>query len=161
MQCEMCGNDAELKKTKIEGAVLKVCEECQEAGEVMETSSSSSSSRSTSRSTSTSKRRSKPKGQQEELVGDYDTRVKQAREEKDLSIEELADRLNEKESVIHRIESGKLKPDKSLAKKIESKLGLDLYEELSDVDYEARSGSSNDGGATIGDVADVRRKEDN
>ncbi|MDY6770377.1 MAG: multiprotein bridging factor aMBF1 [Candidatus Nanohaloarchaea archaeon] len=159
MQCEMCGQDAELKKTKVEGAVLKLCEECRETGEVMETSSSSSSS-SSGRSKSKSRKRSKPREQREELVRDFDKRVKEARESEELSIEDLADMLNEKESVIHRIESGKLKPDKRLAQKIKNQLEIELYEEVSETDYEAADASSSNDTATIGDVADVTTKEE-
>lgn len=158
MQCEMCGNDGDLKKTKVEGAVLKLCDDCQDTGKVMETSTSSSSSGSSGRSSS-SRKRSKPRGQQKELVRDFDERVKEARENEDLSIEDLADRLNEKESVIHRIESGKLKPDKRLAQKIKNQLEIELYEEVSETDYEARGSDSGEDTATIGDVADVTKKD--
>ncbi|MDY6778553.1 MAG: multiprotein bridging factor aMBF1 [Candidatus Nanohaloarchaea archaeon] len=163
MQCEMCGQDAELKETKVEGATLKLCEDCQETGEVVETEDNTSSRRSSgsgsSRGSSKSSR-SKPRQQQEELVRDYNTKVREAREEEGWGTEELADKLNEKESVVHRIESGKLKPDKRLAQKIKNQLEVELYQDVAATDYEGGTGTSEEEGATIGDVAEVTKKED-
>ncbi|MCJ7450633.1 MAG: multiprotein bridging factor aMBF1 [Candidatus Nanohaloarchaeota archaeon QJJ-9] len=154
MQCEMCGKEAELKKTKVEGAVLKLCKDCQTAGEVIESSGSNSSS-----GRKKKKSKSRPKEQKKILVRDYSEKVKEARESNDWTIEDLADRINEKESVIHRIESGKLKPDKELAKELNSALGVKLYKNSSKLDYEVHdSKKSSSSGATIGDVAEVKKE---
>lgn len=170
MQCEMCGKDASLKRTKVEGAELKLCDECQAAGEVVETgsggSSSSGSSRSSSSrssgssgsSSSSSSKRRKPRDQQESLKPDFDSLVRSARSGRDYTKQELADEINEKTSVISRIESGSLKPDQRLAKKLKKALGVELYGGSEDVSHQTRSSDDDSSGATIGDVADIERK---
>lgn len=165
MQCEMCGKDASLKRTKVEGAELKLCDECQAAGEVVETgpggsssgSSRSSSSGSSSGSSSSSRNR-KPRDQQESLKPDFDSLVRSARSERDYTKEELANEINEKTSVISRIESGSLKPDQRLAKKLNKALGVELYGGSEDVSHQVRSSDDDSSGATIGDVAEIERK---
>lgn len=162
MECEMCGQDGELKRTKVEGTELKLCESCQEVGEVVQTASSSSSgsggrSSGSSTSSSSSSRSRKRREEQDSLLPDFDDRVRDARADKDLSKQELADEINVKESVISRIESGSLKPDKQLAKTLKQALDVSLYGEIDDVSHQ-HGGSGDDGEATIGDVADIRRK---
>ena len=157
LNCEMCGAEGDLKETKIEGATLKLCEDCQEAGEVLESSSSKSSGASGSRSRSRS--RSKPREQQKRLITGYGDTVKKAREGEDLSMGELADNLNEKRSVVQRLENEDLKPDERLAQKIKNQLDVDLYTSVSSEAYQGQADSASNEKATIGDVADVKRKD--
>ncbi len=157
--CEICGKSGELLKTKVEGTTLELCDDCQDLGEVTETASSSSTSTastSTSTTTTSSSRsrsqRNEPGG---ELVEDFDTRVKQAREQQDLSPQDLADQIKEKESVVHRVETGKLSPDQRLAQKLENALDITLYDNMDEVTgYNTDTDTA--GGPTIGDVAEVR-----
>ena len=159
MKCEMCGKEASLRKTKVEGAVLKLCKECQQTGKVMGSSGkSSSSSGKSSGGRKSRKKRRKPREQQKHLVRDFDDRVKQTRESKDITIEDLADKMKVKESVVHRIESGKLKPDEKLSKKIKKFLGIDLYRQESELDYESETTSKKTSKNTIGDIAKVKKK---
>ncbi len=65
-----------------------------------------------------------------EIVPDYDSKIRKAREEMGLTQEVLAKYVGEKVSVIKRIEMGKLKPTIELAKKLEKVLKVTL---LSDV----------------------------
>lgn len=146
--CELCGNDSDsLKKAKIEGATLNVCSSCAEMGETVETTSKKT------RKTKKKKKRTRRQNR-EVLATDYGEKLKDARESDKLSIKEVANDLNEKESVIKKIESQDLKPDKSLASKISKKFGIDLYvnPEVSDVDTD----SGDDRSATLGDVAEVK-----
>lgn len=147
--CELCGKDSDsLKKAKIEGATLKVCSSCAEMGETVET---------TSKKTRKKKKKKKKRTRRQDkevLANDYGKRVKQAREKEKLSIKEVANDLNEKESVIKKIESQDLKPDKSLASKLSKKFNIDLYvnPKVADVDTD----SGDDRSATLGDVAEVK-----
>lgn len=152
----MCGAEGDLKRTKIEGATLKLCEDCQAAGDVLESDNAASSS---SSSRSRSRNRSKPRQQQKELVPDYESKVRDAREADDLTMGELADNLNEKRSVVQRIESGDLKPDERLAQKIKNQLEVDLYTSISSEAYQGQAESTADEKATIGDVADVKKTD--
>lgn len=158
MKCEMCGNDSKLRKVKVEGAVLNLCKGCQGTGEVMGTSKSKKR-KSSSKKRRSKKKKRKPRSQQKFLVKGFEKKVKEAREDKGLKIEELAERIKVKESVVHRIESGKLKPDEKLARKLKKVLGVNLYREESVVDYETTKKDFSGSGATIGDIAKVKRKD--
>jgi putative transcription factor len=177
VQCEMCGTEvAQPKTVKVEGAELNVCAECAEFGtEVRQQSSSSSSSKystssssggSASSSSSQSgsgggsgqRRRRDMFDQMDEVAQDYDERIRNARESRGLSQEELAKQLNEKASLIRKLERGDVLPSDSVQTKLEKALDISLVEggSTDDDDTEWSSGSST-GGYTLGDV--VKRKD--
>jgi len=129
--CELCGNDSDsLKKAKIEGATLKVCNSCADLGETVKTKSKKRKKKKKKSRTRRKKRDTKT------LANNYGNLVKQAREDEKLSIKEVAESMNEKESVIKKIENQELKPDKSLASKLSKEFGIDLYvnPKVSDID---------------------------
>lgn len=93
----------------------------------------------------------------DQIATDYDQRIREARESLGLSQEELADTLNEKASVIRKLERGDSMPTDEVKEKLESELGISLTEGSGgDDDYEFEGGSSS-GSYTLGDV--VKRKD--
>jgi len=177
-QCEMCGTEVSTPKTvKVEGAEIDVCDDCADFGTEVKTDSTSSTS--TKYSTSSSSQSSSSSGgssggggggggrrrdmfdQMEELAGDYDTRIRSAREQEGLSQEELADELNEKASVIRKLERGDSLPSDDVREKLESHLGISLTESGSGDDAgsdDSWSSGGDSAGLTLGDK--VRRKGD-
>ncbi len=146
--CELCGKDTDsLKKAKIEGATLKVCDSCADMGETVETGGKKTRKKKKKKSR-TRKKKTKT------LDPNYGDKVKQAREGEKLSITEVADDLNEKESVIKKVEGEELKPDRSLASKLSKKFGIDLYTNPDVADVDTDSGDTRK--ATLGDVAEVK-----
>ncbi|WP_224446986.1 multiprotein bridging factor aMBF1 [Haloprofundus salilacus] len=173
-QCEMCGAEqASLTTTKVEGAELQLCENCKGFGTEVRTestssastkystsssgksSSSSSSSTSSSSSGGSRRRRRDMFDDMDEIAGDYDDRIRQAREADGLSQEDLAKKLNEKASLIRKLERGDILPSDSVRKKLERKLDISLTEGGSDEDAEWSGGGSTT--TTLGDV--VKRKD--
>ena len=175
-QCEMCGAEvSSLTTTKVEGAELELCEDCQGFGTTVETqeSSSSTSKYSTSSSSGTSgssggstgggstgssgstRRKTDMFDDMEELAADYDDRIREARESEGLTQEELADDLNEKASLIRKLERGDILPSDDVQTKLEKKLEITLTEgtDVDDTEWSSGSGQS----MTLGDV--VERKE--
>jgi len=174
VQCEMCGAETSDPKTvKVEGAELDVCSDCADFGTEVKTeqksststkystSSSSSSSSSSGGSTGSSgsggsRRRKDMFDDMGELAQDYDELIRQAREQKGLSQAELANELNEKASLIRKLERGDTLPSDSVQTKLERNLDIDL-------DAGGSSGGDEDwsGGSatetTLGDV--VKRKD--
>jgi putative transcription factor len=61
-----------------------------------------------------------------ELTEDYGTRIRKAREKLRLSHEELGKRLNEKVSLLKKIETGKMTPNDKLASALEHLLKVKL-----------------------------------
>lgn len=61
-----------------------------------------------------------------ELVEDFDIRIRRAREKLGLTHEDLGKKINEKVSVLKKIETRKIKPDDKLAAKLEHALKIKL-----------------------------------
>ena len=172
-QCEMCGAEqASLTTTKVEGAELELCSSCADFGtEVREepsgtsgskystssssgTPSSSSSSSGSSGSGSDTRRRRDMFDTMDEIATDYDDRIRTAREAAGLSQEALADDLNEKASLIRKLERGDTLPTDDIQRKLERALDISLVEgEEVDAEWE----TSDAGTMTLGDV--VKRKD--
>ncbi|ELZ48602.1 XRE family transcriptional regulator [Halorubrum californiense DSM 19288] len=173
----MCGaEEASLTTTKVEGAELELCSSCTDFGtEVRDESTGSgggkySTSSSTGKSSSSSGSSGSSSGSgssggstrprdmfddMDEIATDYDERIREARESRGLSQEELADQLNEKASLIRKLERGDTLPTDEVQRKLERALDISLVEGQSsdDADWE----TSDAGTMTLGDV--VKRKE--
>lgn len=144
----MCGSDTNSStKVKIEGAVLKVCDSCKDLGNEVKTSSNKKKRK---KKSSSSRKRS-----EKVLVPDYGEKVKNAREDEQLSIKEVSDDLNEKESLLKKIESEDLKPDKSLAAKLADRFNITLYTNPEVSNHGSATDNSNSKKATLEDVADI------
>ncbi|MEF8854822.1 MAG: multiprotein bridging factor aMBF1 [Haloarculaceae archaeon] len=180
VQCEMCGKETNSpNRVKIEGAELDVCDECTDFGTEVQTADSggtTSTKYSTDTSTSGSaggsgggstpsssgggssgsRRGSDMVDDIEELAQDYDDRLRDAREGAGLSQEDLAKKLNEKASLIRKIEHGDTLPSDEVQRKLEGELDVDLTAGGAAEDTEWEGGESS-GEYTLGDV--VERKD--
>jgi putative transcription factor len=167
----MCGAETDDPTTiQTEGTQLEVCSNCTEFGTVLhdeereksKTSSDSGSSDSSSGGGTT--RQSPPTSgggpshdpldELGTLAPDYDGRVRSARENAGMTQEDLADELNEKLSLIRKIERGEMRPDEDVRAKLESELSVSLTEEVGGEDWESEGSS---GGYTVGDI--IERKD--
>jgi len=95
-----------------------------------------------------------PKVKEEEtiIVDNYGKKIIEARRGMNLNREEFAKKINEKESVIRRVESEEMEPDEKLTEKIERFLEIKLrktYEETK-IAEKARRGK-----LTVGDIIEV------
>ena len=144
--CNLCGRKVhKLLNCRIEDSVLMVCRDCAESGAIIRKPRAMSQSR---RNEIVSA---------ESIVSDYASKIKRARESRNLSIELLASKLKEKESILHRIEQGKFNPPIGLAKKIERVLRISLMSasvEAND-DFENKKIS---GALTLGDLLSEKLK---
>mgnify|MGYP001609896544 CR=1 FL=1 len=68
----------------------------------------------------------------EVLVEDYADIIKKKRESVGMTQKDFANKLNEKESIIHKLETGAFEPSLALAKKLEKLLGVKLIEEYTE-----------------------------
>jgi len=92
----------------------------------------------------------------DEIAQDFDDQIRKARESEGLSQTELAQQLNEKASLIRKLEQGNSLPSDSVRGKLEKALELDLSAGGTTDDAEW-SGGSSEGDYTLGDV--VERKD--
>ncbi len=151
MRCEICGKKiiGKPKKTKIESSTMLTCEACAKFGKVQREPPKPRKPRPVRR---------KPRFEEpsHEILENYNVIIREARERKKWSREDLAVKIYEKASVINRIESGKRMPDIKLARKLERTLNITLMEKVDDVKTEDMA-SSGRRGATIGDIARIKR----
>jgi putative transcription factor len=118
MECEICGK--ETKKifiVEIEEAILRACEECSKGGRMLNIISESEKVK---------KRAPSYQEEDYDLVEGYGEIIEKARKKIGLSLEELAKRVGEKESLIRKIERGKIRPSDKLAEKLERILKIEL-----------------------------------
>jgi putative transcription factor len=83
------------------------------------------------------------------LVGDFSSRIRDARMRMDLSQEDLGKRLNEKWSVINKLETGDMRPDDKLVAKLEKTLSIKLREKFTPSKVEKKTTGQ---ALTIGDL---------
>ena len=95
--------------------------------------------------------------QMDEVAQDYDQRIREAREAAGMNQEELANQLNEKASLIRKLELGDTLPSDTVQTKLERALDIVLTEGGGSADDTEWSGGSSDGEYTLGDV--VQRKD--
>ncbi len=162
MICEICGKDVPRTfSVEIEGATMKTCKACAKFGTPVKdkgkgsTSSSTPADRREVLRKVMEKRERMKRGRdiyediKEEIVGDYPDMVRRARNQQGMTREELAKKINEKESVIAKVESGNMLPDESLRKKLERTLHLKLTQEISK--KHVTNYHDEDEGMTLGD----------
>ncbi len=138
LQCEVCGRDifGRSHKVMIEGAKLIACNECAKHGSVYHEAPkprarATSGFRNRVRTSEPARARAKKTQKltmeaSSELVEDFCLKIRQAREELGLTHEELGKRINEKVSLLRKIETGKMIPDNRLASILEHILKVKL-----------------------------------
>ena len=145
----MCGSQGQLFKTIIEGAELNVCHECSKFGKVIKIVKLEPEI----------KRKEKTKTPEEEVievfVEDFAEKIKKKREELGLTQKEFAKKINEKESVIHKLESGNFEPTLGLGKKLENILKIKLIEEHEE-GYKIEKKQKGDT-LTLGDLIKIKK----
>ena len=134
MRCEVCGRKINGKPFNviIEGARLTVCNECAKLGKICYDEPNPKALMPTHKTTSAPLRLPIRKPQAPivdtslELVENFEAKIRQAREKLGLSHEDLGKRINEKVSLLRKIETGKMTPDNRLATILEHALKIKL-----------------------------------
>ena len=157
MICELCG--AEVPRTKnvaIEGTVLAVCTNCAKFGDEVMTPVVRRSSmppviaeRLEARQRRLTPRDVYAQGGTEELADDFPAKIRRAREERGWKQADLGAKINEKVSVIAKLESGAMTPGDVLVRKLEKELGIRLKERVEPVASKKQTASPT---LTLGDL---------
>lgn len=158
MLCELCGNEVpRTRNVAIEGTVLSVCPTCARFGdEVM-----APVVRRTSMPPVIAQRleartkRQTPRdvyaqaAGEEELVEDYPARIRRAREARGWKQADLGAKINERASVIAKLEAGGITPGDALVRKLERELGIRLREKVQPVAVKRQAAGAT---LTLGDL---------
>ena len=161
MECEICGKPVSdnPKRTKIDGSVMIVCDECAKFVRIQKAPPKSKfiKTNKKGKKQQNTKKRNTREEPTEELIENYNTTIRNKRESKNWSREQLGQAINEKVSVITRIESGKMIPDIKLTKKLEKALDLTLLEKTGEIDLTQFQGSDS-GKLTLGSIVKIKKK---
>ncbi|MBI2208727.1 TIGR00270 family protein [Candidatus Woesearchaeota archaeon] len=150
MLCDMCGSSGSMFKAEVEGAVLTVCQNCSRFGKILGAVKQHEVEKIRQK-----KAEEKPEAM-DIIVDNYAEKIRKGREELGLTQKDFAKKLNEKESLIHQLESGNFHPNIELAKKLQKALGIKLIEEYEEKHEELRHEKAE--GFTIGDFIKTKNK---
>lgn len=162
MECEICGKPVPEHnpiRAKIEGSVMIVCKECSKLGKIQKAPRKPKFVQQKNKQQKNKPKRNYSRNDEpsEELIEDFDFAIRKARESRDWSREVLGKKINERVSVITRIETGKMTPDIKLTKKLEKALDIKLLEKVDNVDLNQFINSSS-GERTLGNIMKIKRK---
>lgn len=119
--CEICGRASDIiYVVDIEGAEMGACARCSRGKKVIETIGSAREEN------SKPARRPAAKTEEYEITDGYGVMIRRAREAMGLPMKTVAEKINEKESTLRRVEEGKMQPNDSLVKRLEKELGIRL-----------------------------------
>ncbi len=119
--CEVCGKSSEkLYLTRIEEANLWLCAECSRGKKILASNTDQNNAKTTHRNAGNTQE------VQEDIVEHYGQIIRKAREKMGLELKVLAEKINEKESNLVRIEKESTLPSETTRMKLEKELGIKL-----------------------------------
>jgi len=151
MECELCGTECDCKPANVDGVKMMLCPRCMKHGQRINDYDSTP----TSVKKPILDRIKRPKvkdvyrDMEKELVSDWNEIIKNAREKKGLSREELGFKIGERTVTISKIENGDLRPSDKMVEKLEKELEITLVEKVTGLSTMPRSSQSR--GLTLGD----------
>jgi putative transcription factor len=159
--CEICGKQTTmLRVVLVEGSELNACPDCAKFGverspKPKATSAPVHISEAMERREKRTQTRDVLQDGAEELVADFHIRIRKAREKLLWTPEDLGKKINEKKSVILKLEAGQMRPDDSLIRKLERMLNIKLKERPT---LASAPRSAVQRGLTLGDFIRVEKK---
>lgn len=142
----MCGRQGGLVTADVEGVEMTVCQNCSKFGTVKRRAETAHVSQ-----------KKMHKEQPFMVISNYASVLRQAREKQELSQEDFARFLQEKESIVAKWEQGRMQPSVEVARKLEKILGVSLVVEDVEQSFEKENKNRTDG-FTLGDFIKVRKK---
>jgi len=154
MQCNMCGKEETLYTTLIEDVEMNVCRECSRYGKVLKKVEVVVHEK---KRKQTEKKTQEPEIERLQLItDDYSEKIRKKREQLGMKQKEFAKLVSEKESLIHKLETGSFEPSMELARKLEGILKIKLIEGYTEEHKKSRAEKSE--GFTLGDIAELRKR---
>lgn len=150
-ECELCGSKMkDVYIVNVDEVELRVCTKCAQGKKII------------------SKVMDQPKGSKQQaakaakneipqLVENYGSKMHKARESMKIPLKVLAEMINEKETLLARVEQQRTMPSVELTKKLEKALGIKLVESAAQLQEKSASYSSKNEAATLGEFMNKRQ----
>lgn len=161
MLCEVCGAEvARTKAIRVEGTVLNACPNCAKFGREADaptvqgpTAPPIVAQRLEARRRRMTEKDLFAQSGEEELVDDYDARIRRAREARGWKQADLGAKINERVTIIAKLESAAMVPNDALIRRLERALEIKLKEKppLAAV---KKAGAAREG-ITLGDLLEM------
>ena len=96
-----------------------------------------------------------------EIIPDYAKKIKNVRNSLGLNQDQFAQKLNEKPSLLKRIEAGKVEPTIKLAKKIEDVYKIKIFKKVDEIEANVSNNKymKKSTGTSLGDIAFIKKKK--
>jgi putative transcription factor len=122
--CDICGKESgSAYSVVVENARLIACERCSGGSNILSKMEGQKAMPRQSRKSAV---------ESEEVIDNYGSVIRKARETMGMSLEEFGLKINEKESTLRRVEEEKMLPNETLRQKLEQFLGIRLFEKAHD-----------------------------
>ncbi|MDM7918761.1 MAG: multiprotein bridging factor aMBF1 [Methanosarcina sp.] len=165
MRCEVCGSKIHGNPIRavIEGAKLTVCVECAKYGNIIREEEEFGQRTPEKPLTPVPFVQKKKPAQAkveitQEIVEGYPAKIRQAREKLGLSHEELGKKINEKASVLSKLETGKMTPNNMLVTKLEHALKIKLLGPIKEEEISQGFPKALTRETTLGDLIQLNKK---
>ncbi len=137
LSCDICGHPNVKAQILLEGAKLLACGRCAKSGKILHYFKEDEDVE------KPIVQAPKSVGPEEEIVEGFGDAIRRARQKKKLTIEQLAESIQERANFLHAIETERLKPTIPVAKKLEKELGIKL------IDSESGGSGPSTAGSTV------------
>ena len=165
-ECPICGGIiwGKGQRVLLEGAKITVCDNCAQHGtKIYKPTRNVQIKKTAQMKTQIAPKRQifKPKRIEElEIVLDYAKRIKNVRNNLRLNQDQFSQKLNEKPSLLRRIEAGKVEPTVKLAKKIQEVYNIKLLKKIDETEFSVQETKfmKKSTGSSLGDIAFIKKK---
>lgn len=166
-ECPVCGSIiwGKGQRVLLEGAKITVCHNCAQYGvKIQKLSTSTYIKSSFSRDRAIRPKRQalkKPRIDDLEIIPDYAKKIRNARNTLGFNQDQFAQKLNEKPSLLRRIETGKVEPTIKLAKKIEDVYKIKIIKKVTEIEADVSNNKymKKSSGTSLGDLAFIKKKK--
>ncbi len=166
-ECPICGSIiwGKGERVLLEGARITVCHNCAQHGiKIQKPPTSSQAKKAYSYSKKKAPKRQVPKKDfidDTEIIHDYAKKIRIKRNSLGLNQDQFAQKLNEKPSLLRRIEAGKVEPTIKLAKKIEDVYKIKILKKSDVIEANVQNNKymKKTTGTSLGDIAFIKKKK--